>query len=125
MKRALYWFRNNLRLRDNPSLNRALQENDEIIPVYVINDGLFKQNPLGFENCGRFRMKFLFETISQLKSSIEQLGGKLLVLKGDPVEQLIKLCSQLDIDTLYASRELDYDELKQEADHERKVATRT
>ncbi len=29
MKKAIYWFRKNLRTHDNPSLNKAIKENDD------------------------------------------------------------------------------------------------
>ena len=31
MKKAIYWFRKNLRINDNPSLYNAINENDEVI----------------------------------------------------------------------------------------------
>ena len=40
--KGIYWFRNDLRLNDNLSLNFALEELDEILFVYVHdieNDG--------------------------------------------------------------------------------------
>ena len=36
MKKSIYWFRKNLRLRDNPSLFNAIKDNDEIIFIYII-----------------------------------------------------------------------------------------
>ena len=35
MKKAIYWFRKNLRVNDNPSLYNAINENDEIIFLFI------------------------------------------------------------------------------------------
>ena len=34
MKKAIYWFRKNLRISDNPSLKDAIEQNDEVICIY-------------------------------------------------------------------------------------------
>lgn len=114
MKKAIYWFRNNLRLKDNPSLQRAIAENDEILPVYVLHDRLFGKHELGFERCGKYRWKFLVETLLELKENLQSIGGDLLILKGDPVSTLTKLATTNNITNIYETRELDYDELQEE-----------
>ena len=35
MNKAIYWFRKNLRINDNPSLYNAIKENDEVICIYI------------------------------------------------------------------------------------------
>lgn len=115
MKQAIYRFRNNLRLKDNPSLHRALSENDEILPVYVLHDRLFGKHELGFGRCGAYRWKFLVETLHELKENLRGIGGDLLILKGDPVTELTKLASKHNITDIYGTREMDYDELQEES----------
>ena len=46
--RAIYWFRNDLRLNDNPSLNLALKKSDEILFVYIHDIANDKNCFLGF-----------------------------------------------------------------------------
>ena len=41
MKKAIYWFRKNLRIHDNPSLNNAIKENDELLFVYIMDYKVF------------------------------------------------------------------------------------
>ena len=36
-KIAIHWFRQDLRLADNPALTKAA-ENDEVIPIYILDD---------------------------------------------------------------------------------------
>ena len=50
--RSLYWFRNDLRLNDNLSLNLALAKSDAILFVYVHDIANEKNCPWGFERLG-------------------------------------------------------------------------
>ena len=113
-KKAIYWFRNNLRLRDNPSLSKASKEAKEILPVYIINEDLTGEHDLGFKNCGDFRWNFLIESINSLKEELQSIGSDLLVLEGNPVKELLKLAENEDIDLIYTSKEVDYNEILQE-----------
>ena len=37
-KRAIFWFRRDLRLGDNPALLAAFDEADEVVPVFIMDD---------------------------------------------------------------------------------------
>ena len=43
MKRGLVWFTEDLRVDDNETLLRAIAENDEIVPVYFLDELADKQ----------------------------------------------------------------------------------
>ncbi|MFZ9226676.1 MAG: deoxyribodipyrimidine photo-lyase, partial [Candidatus Nanopelagicaceae bacterium] len=36
-KRAIFWFRRDLRLADNPALLAAFDEADEVIPLFIMD----------------------------------------------------------------------------------------
>ncbi|MCB0627403.1 MAG: deoxyribodipyrimidine photo-lyase, partial [Saprospiraceae bacterium] len=40
-KRAIVWFRQDLRVHDNEALTEALRHADEVIPVYVFDERVF------------------------------------------------------------------------------------
>ncbi len=112
--KSIYWFRNNLRLRDNLSLVQAIEESECILPVYILNENLDGQNPLGFANCGPFRRKFLLESLLDLKENLQSLGSDLQILHGNPVKELLSLAEKHAIKDIYGTRELDYNELQEE-----------
>lgn len=113
-KKAIYWFRNNLRIKDNPSLHKAIQENDALLPVYVINKDLFTNHKLGFPKCSKFRWKFTIESVYQLQRDLKSLGGDLLIVKGKPANQISLVAKKFDIQDIYCTREIDYNELQEE-----------
>nr|WP_319388537.1 deoxyribodipyrimidine photo-lyase [uncultured Cohaesibacter sp.] len=71
---AIHWFRQDLRLSDNPALCKAIEQG-AVLPVYILDD----------ENAGRDAMGgasrwWLHEALSALN---EQLGGHLRLFRGD------------------------------------------
>ena len=82
---AIHWFRQDLRLNDNPSLESASQY-ENIIPIYILDD----INPGEFE-LGSASKWWLHNSLNKLN---ESLNGKLLVFRGDPCEILNSLVQE-------------------------------
>ncbi|QGK68607.1 deoxyribodipyrimidine photo-lyase [Allosaccharopolyspora coralli] len=79
---AILWFRRDLRLRDHPALlDAAAAADGRVLAVFVLDPALL-------EPSGAVRRTFLFRCLRALD---EQLGGRLLVLRGDPVEVVPEL----------------------------------
>lgn len=49
MKTGFVWFTSDLRLHDNETLTRAIQECDELIFCYALEENNFKILDLGFK----------------------------------------------------------------------------
>ena len=69
--RTLHWFRNDLRLDDNPALAEALRS-DETVLVVVLDDRFWAEDRWGHVKTGAFRTRFLLESIADLKESMEE-----------------------------------------------------
>ena len=110
MSRAIYWFRNDLRLEDNEVLNKAVEENPEVLPVYVFDESLLRGEQWGIERMGSHRLKFLLESLEDLKAHLQQLGSDLLIKVGDTVTVLNDIRKTYNCDVLYAQKSSAYDE---------------
>jgi deoxyribodipyrimidine photo-lyase len=110
IKRAIYWFRNNHRLLDNPSLTNAIARSEELLLVYFINPKLHHTHPLGFMHCGPYRWKFLLESVYELQESLAKIGGKLLIVEGNPAIEIARLAQKYHIKDIFAAREYGYKE---------------
>lgn len=107
-RRALVWFRRDLRLHDNLALDAAIRaaqdeaaaigrSSDEamaIIPVYIIHRPVRKR-------CGAVRFQFLLECLQDLRESLARAGAQLLVLRGDAAEVLPALLPAWGITDLF------------------------
>jgi deoxyribodipyrimidine photo-lyase len=102
---ALYWFRSDLRLEDNPNFLLACKAADRLLPIYAHAP----QESLiwGFDRIGQHRLQFLRDALSDLRQKLEQLGSDLLELpapSGDSIpaiDRVIEAAQRYGITTIY------------------------
>lgn len=92
---AIHWFRQDLRLSDNPALLAAV-EHGEVLPVYILDD----------ENSAHYKMGaasrwWLHHSLICLNKS---LNGNLLVFSGDAKQVLCKLVESHPISAVFWNR---------------------
>ncbi len=110
MIRSIVWFKTDLRIHDNETLIKAIAQSDEIIPVYCFDNADFGLNEFGFQKTGKFRTKFLFESLVDLDKELRQLGSGLLVVKGNPETELINIAKYYQANKLFAKKEVAFNE---------------
>ena len=91
----IHWFRNDLRLDDNPSLTKAT-ENSELIPIYIFDEN----NTVDF-NHGDASLTWLYESLKLLNKSLE---NGLVIFKGDPLKILKELIKNNNVSGVYWNR---------------------
>lgn len=111
-RRAIVWFRNDLRLHDNEALLDAIQSAGEIIPVYIFDPRVFMgQTKHGFAKTGKFRAKFIIESVIDLKSQLKKLGSDLYIRIGKPEEELLNLALEVKSSWVFCNRERTQEEV--------------
>lgn len=111
-KRAIVWFRNDLRLLDNEALTEALSFAEEVIPVFVFDDRIFKaRTRYGFEKTGKFRTKFIIECIENLRANLKSKGSNLLVCRGITEDIIFELAHSLKTTRVFCNRERTQEEV--------------
>lgn len=97
--RSIYWFRNDLRLLDNPQFLKACEHSDALLPVFIVPE--HTQTRWGFERCSAKRIAFINDCVHDLARQLHERGSSLLVVQGDPVQKLSELVHQHAITTIY------------------------
>jgi len=87
---SVLWFRRDLRTRDHPALVAA---GPRVLGLFVLDKRLT-------EPSGASRLAFLYRCLRDLDS---QLGGRLLVVSGDPVELVPRIARQVDASAVHVS----------------------
>lgn len=106
--RKLYWFRNDLRIQDNPGL-LAQQDADGLLLVYCWP----KTHPwFNAHGMGGQRQRFLLESLQSLREDLAKLGQNLMVLHGSPELLIPDLVREYSIDQVASSRAPGYYERK-------------
>ena len=114
MSVLIYWFRNDLRLSENPALVQACLNADQLLPVYCHqSDG--QLNAYGIERVGRHRKQFLRDSLADLKGQLQELGSSLFEFTGQPNEVLPRLVKSLGAKAIYCEQIEAPEELEQVA----------
>lgn len=108
--RILVWFRNDLRIRDNETLSRAIQSGNQVIPVYCFDPRMYANTSLGFPKTGAIRAKFILESITDLRTSFQKIGGDIIILQGKPEVEIPRLAEQVMADAIFFSKEITSEE---------------
>ena len=76
---VVVWFRNNLRVRDNEALTKAVKSGKPVVGLYCFDPYQYTETSFGFPKTGAFRTKFLFETLQDLKVTLAEKNISLFV----------------------------------------------
>ena len=105
-RRAIVWFRSDLRLHDNEALTSALRMAEEVIPVFVFDDRIFKgETRFVFPKTGKFRAKFIIECVADLRNSLRKAGSDLVVRSGYPETILPEIARDFKASWVICNRE--------------------
>jgi len=112
-KKAIVWFRQDLRIHDNVALSEAISHADSIIPVFVFDSRVFMgKTPNGFAKTEKYRAKFIIESVADLSKSLEKLGSRLIIRIGKPEEEIYDIALQEKTTMVYCNRERTQEELE-------------
>lgn len=98
MNTLIYWFRQDLRLADNPAFSHACELATTLLPVYCTP--VATTTPWGFERIGAHRQYFEQTAVSALAGQLSAQGSALMQIEGESVAGLVALAHDLGIDTI-------------------------
>ena len=94
-KKTIHWFRQDLRLIDNPGLSAAVEQS-ALLPLYIFDEVHCKKKPYGAASrC------WLHHSLLKLHKCFEE---NLLIKKGDPLLIIVNLVKKYDIDEVHWNR---------------------
>jgi deoxyribodipyrimidine photo-lyase len=111
---VIVWFRQDLRLADNPALAEAAATGRPIIPLFVLDESP-SMRALG----GAARW-WLDRTLEALRAGLEARGSRLILRRGDAAAAVLALVAELGAGAVYWNRL--YDGASVERDSALKVA---
>ncbi len=114
METAVVWFRDDLRVTDNPTLRDAVGDADEVVPVSVVDPRNRGETRYGTEKCGPHRARFRRESLLDLRASLRERGGELFVRRGRPESVVAEVADSVDADAVYAQTKPATEEFQRE-----------
>ena len=95
MSAAIVLFTRDLRVHDQAALAAATTRHEQIVPLFVLDDALLRA--AGTPN----RISFLLDSLSALRASLRELGGDLVIRRGDVVAEVVRIAAESGAKTLF------------------------
>ncbi len=119
--KAIVWFRNDLRLHDHEPLVKAIQSAKEILPVYCFDPRHWEETSHGFIKTGKFRTRFLLESLEDLRNQLREKGTDLYIFHGKPEDVIPEIARDYKCEAVFAHKEVMHEEISVERELENKL----
>ena len=96
---SILWFRVDLRLSDNPALQKALELGNPILPIYILDDEDAENRKLG--DASKW---WLHSSLNKLSLELEKIGSKLLFFRGKAESIIEKLAIETKAENILWNR---------------------
>ncbi len=110
LKKALVWFRRDLRAHDHAALHHALRAAEQVWCVFVFDADILDPLP----RVDR-RVEFIHDSVVELDAALHALGGRLLVRHGPAASEVARLAGELGVQAVYANHDDEPDALARDA----------
>jgi len=114
---SIVWFRDDLRLADNPALRAAIDRGEPILAVYVLDEESPDLRPLG----GAARW-WLHHSLASLSERLRERGGALVLRRGPAARMIPQVVADTDAGAVFWNRR--YGRPERDIDAELKTALR-
>ena len=94
----LMWFRDDLRLADNPALLAACGDGAPVTLLYVLEDSQ------GVRPLGGAARWWLHHSLVDLSESVKRLGASLVLRRGDPTKVVVETARQVGATRVHCNR---------------------
>ncbi len=100
MKTSIFWFRRDLRLEDNIGLYHALNETENVLPIFIFDDSIIKELTKNDP-----RLNFIYNTLTTINKQLQEHNSSLLLLKGTIDEVWNNLLSRYNIEKVFVNKD--------------------
>ena len=107
----IFWFRRDLRIEDNVGLFHALNDEEEVLPIFIFDEKILSELPKDDA-----RVTFIHELLSKIQIKLQENGKSLAVFHGEPKAIFEKLIQENKIKTVYTNH--DYEPYARKRDKE-------
>lgn len=111
---AIVLFRSDLRLDDHPALSCALERAATVVPVFCFDPRHFGRTPHGFDKTGKYRARFLIESVQALRDGFRARGSDLIVRLGRPEDVVVDIAARSGASHVMLHREVTFEDQEME-----------
>lgn len=97
----LFWFRRDLRLDDNAALFQALNEQLDVLPIFIFDRNILDQ----LEDRSDKRVQFIHRVLHEIQKRLVSNGSSLLTFYEKPIRAFESILQSYDVQTVYANHD--------------------
>lgn len=125
MKTHLIWFRNDLRLTDNPALTKACEDpNVKVMALFIATPKAWQQHFMASTQAA-----FIYDHLNLLQNDLSKLGIPLTYQQcddfTDAIEHIKTLCKTHSIDKVFYNNQYEFNERQRDAQLEEQLLPHT
>ena len=111
--KSVVWFRNDLRVLDNPALYNACLVSNTVIGVFIITEEQWSEH-----DDAKCKVSFILRAVESLKESLEKINIPLVIIDAvdfiNSEKKLLTFCKENKIGNLYFNCEYQVNELRRD-----------
>ena len=100
-KISIFWFRRDLRLKDNHGLFQALESGKKVLPIFIFDEDILDL----LENKSDKRVDFIVQALQTSNSFLKSKNKGIKIFKGKPLEIYKKLTENYEIEAVYSNED--------------------
>jgi len=115
---VLFWFRRDLRSHDNVGLHHALTNFKKVYCAFIFDRDILDELPSKQDR----RVEFIWESIAELKTSLESMGGDLIVQYASARSAIPELAKTLGVDAVCTNEDYEPHAVSRDAEVQKTLA---
>lgn len=108
----VFWFRRDLRLKDNHGLFQALKDENPVLPIFIFDENILSQ----LENKSDKRVDFIFQVLEILNSFLNEKQTGIQYFYGKPLDVFQQISEQYQVEKVFNNE--DYEPYARKRDAE-------
>ncbi|MFT3679780.1 MAG: deoxyribodipyrimidine photo-lyase [Ferruginibacter sp.] len=97
----IFWFRRDLRLKDNAGLYHALKSSNPVIPVFIFDRNILDE----LEDKADRRVEFIHAALEEIQEVLVKINSSLLVFNSTPEKIFEELVSKYTIEKVFTNHD--------------------
>lgn len=108
----VFWFRRDLRLKDNHGLFQTLKDGNPVLPIFIFDENILSQ----LENKSDKRVDFIFQVLEILNSFLNEKQTGIQYFYGKPLDVFQQISEQYQVEKVFNNE--DYEPYARKRDAE-------
>lgn len=109
---VLFWYRRDLRTRDNKGMSQACRQSNQVSAIFVFDENILQK----LDDKEDKRIVYIHRSVQELDSFFQKRDSKLIVKHGDPIKIIVDVAQKLGVEAVFTNE--DYEPYARDRDEE-------